>query len=186
MSCYRRFAAAAVKIKDVRGVGHHRSQSGFYLARHRIVLRRVLSIPFRLSHSFFKSIEVRVDRLSCRRRRLIVPCVYLGRRWRIISFRIYAGWFSLPSYLQDGRSGIPLYGLEVQQTSVQRQTHLLCPFSFQFSLETIYCFFLLSQNQYPAYSTWTPLDERKRTFLYVKLWIMLVTVIALKYALSVS
>jgi len=32
------------------------------------------------------------------------------------------------------------YGLEVQQTSVQKQTHLFCPFSFQFSLETIYCF----------------------------------------------
>ena len=31
-------------------------------------------------------------------------------------------------------------GLEVQQTSVQQQTHLLCPFSVQFSLETIYCF----------------------------------------------
>ena len=42
------------------------------------------------------------------------------------------------------------YGLEDQQTSVQKQTHLLCPFSFQFSLETIYCFFAvirsLSQN----------------------------------------
>jgi len=24
------------------------------------------------------------------------------------------------------------YGLEVQQTSVQKQTHLLCPFPFQF------------------------------------------------------
>ena len=31
-------------------------------------------------------------------------------------------------------------GLEVQQTSVKKQTHFLCPFSFQFSLETIYCF----------------------------------------------
>ena len=31
------------------------------------------------------------------------------------------------------------YGLEVQQTSVQKQTHLLCPFPFQFSLETINC-----------------------------------------------
>jgi len=30
------------------------------------------------------------------------------------------------------------YGLDVQQTSVQKQTHLLCPFSFQFSLESIY------------------------------------------------
>jgi len=31
------------------------------------------------------------------------------------------------------------YGLEVHQT-VQKQTQLLCPFSFQFSLKTIYCF----------------------------------------------
>jgi len=31
------------------------------------------------------------------------------------------------------------YGLEVQQTSVQKHTHLLCPFPFQFSLETINC-----------------------------------------------
>ena len=31
------------------------------------------------------------------------------------------------------------YGLEVQQTSVQKQTHLLCSFPFQFSLETINC-----------------------------------------------
>jgi len=31
------------------------------------------------------------------------------------------------------------YGLEVQQTSVKKQTHLLCPFPFQFSLETINC-----------------------------------------------
>ena len=31
------------------------------------------------------------------------------------------------------------YGLEVQQTSVQKQTHLLCPFPFQFGLETINC-----------------------------------------------
>jgi len=29
---------------------------------------------------------------------------------------------------------------ESHQTSVQKQTYLLCPFSFQFSLETIYCF----------------------------------------------
>ena len=29
--------------------------------------------------------------------------------------------------------------LEVQQISVQKQTHLLCPFPFQFSLETINC-----------------------------------------------
>jgi len=32
------------------------------------------------------------------------------------------------------------YGLEVQQTSVQKQTHLLCPLLILFSLETIYCF----------------------------------------------
>ena len=31
------------------------------------------------------------------------------------------------------------YGLEVQQTSVQKQSHLLCLFPFQFSLETINC-----------------------------------------------
>ena len=31
------------------------------------------------------------------------------------------------------------HGLEVQQTSVQKETHLLCPFPFQFSLETINC-----------------------------------------------
>ena len=31
------------------------------------------------------------------------------------------------------------YGLEVQQTSVQKQTHFLGPFPFQFSLETINC-----------------------------------------------
>jgi len=55
-------------------------------------------------------------------------------------------------------------GLEVQQTSVQKQTHLFCPFSFQFSLETIHCF-CLSQNHYSAYSTWTPLDEREKNFL---------------------
>jgi len=40
------------------------------------------------------------------------------------------------TYLQDGRSE-SRYSLEVQLTSVQKQTHLLCPFSFQFSLETI-------------------------------------------------
>ena len=40
-------------------------------------------------------------------------------------------------YLQDTfRMAAP----ESHQTSVQKQTHLLCPFSFQFSLETIYCF----------------------------------------------
>ena len=45
-------------------------------------------------------------------------------------------------YLQDTcRMAAPefRYGLEVQQTSVQKQTHLLCPFPFQFSLETINC-----------------------------------------------
>jgi len=31
-------------------------------------------------------------------------------------------------------------GLEVQQTSVQKQTRLLCPFPFQFSPETVYRF----------------------------------------------
>ena len=44
----------------------------------------------------------------------------------------------LAGYLQDGRSEFR-YGLEVQHTSVQKQTHLLCPFPFQFSLETINC-----------------------------------------------
>jgi len=46
------------------------------------------------------------------------------------------------SYLQDTcRMAAPefRYGLEVQQTSVQKQTHLLRPFPFQFSLETINC-----------------------------------------------
>ena len=45
-------------------------------------------------------------------------------------------------YLQDTcRMAAPefRYGLEVQQTSVQKQTHLLCSFPFQFSLETINC-----------------------------------------------
>ena len=32
----------------------------------------------------------------------------------------------------------PRHGPEVQQTSVKKQTHLLCPIPFQFSLETIF------------------------------------------------
>jgi len=43
-------------------------------------------------------------------------------------------------------------GLEIQQTSVQKQTHLLCPFSFQFSLETIYC----SEGRHTATGTHMP------------------------------
>jgi len=51
-----------------------------------------------------------------------------------------------PKYLQDGRSGIPLR-LRGPADISPKQTHLLCPFSFEFSLQTIYCF-LLSQNQH--------------------------------------
>ena len=45
-------------------------------------------------------------------------------------------------YLQDTcRTAAPesRHSLEAQRTSVQKQTHLLCPFPFQFSLETIKC-----------------------------------------------
>ena len=46
-----------------------------------------------------------------------------------------------PPFLNTCRMAAPefRYGLEVQQTSVQKHTHLLCPFPFQFSLETINC-----------------------------------------------
>ena len=45
-------------------------------------------------------------------------------------------------YLQDTcRMAAPdlRHGLEVQRTSVQKQTHLLCPFTFQLGLETMNC-----------------------------------------------
>ena len=45
-------------------------------------------------------------------------------------------------HLQDTcRTAAPelRHGPEVQRTSVQKQTHLLCPFTFQFGLETINC-----------------------------------------------
>ena len=51
---------------------------------------------------------------------------------RLISSRV----INLAGYLQTAALEFRC-GLEVQQTSVQKQTHLLCPFSFQFSLETI-------------------------------------------------
>ena len=53
-----------------------------------------------------------------------------------------------PSYLEHRellqntcRTAAPdlRHGLEVQRTSVQKQTHLLCPFTFQLGLETINC-----------------------------------------------
>jgi len=54
------------------------------------------------------------------------PCT---RSLRIVLADILAGW---PLRNQSR------YGVEVQQTSVQKQTHLLCPFSLQFTLETIH------------------------------------------------
>ena len=49
--------------------------------------------------------------------------------------RILAGW-----PLRNPVAASTRCGLEVQQASVRKQTHLLCPFSFQFRLETIYRF----------------------------------------------
>ena len=45
-------------------------------------------------------------------------------------------------YLHDTcRTAAPVlrHGPEAQRTSVLKQTHLLCPFTFQFGLETINC-----------------------------------------------
>ena len=47
------------------------------------------------------------------------------------------------TYLQDTcKTAAPelRHGPEAQRTSVQKQTHLLCPFTFQFGLETITVF----------------------------------------------
>jgi len=56
--------------------------------------------------------------------------------------RILAGYLQVCRIL-NCRMAAPEFrhGLEVQQTSVQKQSkeHLLCPFPFQFSLETINC-----------------------------------------------
>ena len=50
--------------------------------------------------------------------------------------------FASMDYLQDTCRTAALelrHGPEAQRTSVQKQTHLLCPFTFQFDLETINC-----------------------------------------------
>ena len=66
-----------------------------------------------------------------------------------------------PKYLQDGRSGIPLR-LQCPADISPKQTHLLCPFSFQFSLQTIYCF---CYHRISIFYLDTTRWERKKNFL---------------------
>jgi len=72
---------------------------------------------------------------------LLYDCYYAPSAWYFVRRFAWCLFFS-PIYLQDTcrtAAQESCHSPEVQRTSVQKLTNLLCPFPFQFSLETINC-----------------------------------------------
>ena len=136
---FRAILIRSEKISQVTSASTSNTPMLFYSCRPTILHRQ---FP-RYSLSDWKSAEHRNYRPS-----YSLQAAILKRFLQILTttmpeltpYNVFNGTTGYRIHLQDTcRMAAPeyRYGLEIQQTSIQRQAHLFCPFSFQFSLNSI-------------------------------------------------